>query len=93
MQPNTLYFGDNLQVLREQFPDACVDLVYLDPPFNSKRDDNSIDRDLAQQADTAQEYSLTDTWTMEGAADEAGGAQSDGVLMQGRTPALRERVV
>lgn len=32
MQPNTLYFGDNLQVLREHFPDESVDLVYLDPP-------------------------------------------------------------
>jgi len=70
MQPNTLYFGDNLAVLREQFPDACVDLVYLDPPFNSKRDYNYIYRDLAQQGDTAQEQAFTDTWTMEGAAAE-----------------------
>ncbi len=51
MQPNTLYFGDNLQVLREQFPDACVDLVYLDPPFNSKRDYNYIYRDLVGAGD------------------------------------------
>lgn len=67
MQPNTLYFGDNLQVLRE-FPDACVDLVYLDPPFNSKRDYNYIYRDLAGAGDTAQEQAFSDTWTMEGAA-------------------------
>lgn len=34
--PNALYYGDNLDVLRnrEHFPDACVDLIYLDPPFN-----------------------------------------------------------
>ena len=32
---NTLFYGDNLQVLREHIPDASVDLVYLDPPFNS----------------------------------------------------------
>ncbi|MBA3577449.1 MAG: hypothetical protein H0W39_07555 [Sphingomonas sp.] len=31
---NKLYYGDNLEVLRS-FPDACVDLIYLDPPFNS----------------------------------------------------------
>src|SRR5208337_515970 len=32
---NRLYFGDNLDILRRQVPDACVDLIYLDPPFNS----------------------------------------------------------
>jgi DNA modification methylase len=37
---NTLCFGDNLQVLREHIADESVDLIYLDPPFNSKRDYN-----------------------------------------------------
>ena len=39
---NRLYFGDNLHVLRDRAacPDGCVDLIYLDPPFNSKRDYN-----------------------------------------------------
>ena len=32
---NRLYFGDNLDILRRQVPDASVDLIYLDPPFNS----------------------------------------------------------
>ncbi len=32
---NKLYFGDNLDILRREVPDACVDLIYLDPPFNS----------------------------------------------------------
>ena len=35
-----LYFGDNLDILREHIADESVDLVYLDPPFNSKRDYN-----------------------------------------------------
>lgn len=35
---NQLYYGDNLQVLREHIADESVDLIYLDPPFNSKRD-------------------------------------------------------
>ena len=35
---NQLYFGDNLHVLRDSIKDASVDLIYLDPPFNSKRD-------------------------------------------------------
>jgi 16S rRNA G966 N2-methylase RsmD len=34
---NQLYFGDNLNVLREHIKDESVDLIYLDPPFNSKR--------------------------------------------------------
>ena len=33
--PNTLYYGDNLKVLREHVADESVDLIYLDPPFNS----------------------------------------------------------
>ena len=32
--PNSLYYGDNLQVLRDHIPDESMDLVYLDPPFN-----------------------------------------------------------
>jgi site-specific DNA-methyltransferase (adenine-specific) len=32
---NTLYFGDNLKVLRDNIPSKSVDLIYLDPPFNS----------------------------------------------------------
>ncbi len=35
---NQLFFGDNLNVLREHIQDESVDLIYLDPPFNSKRD-------------------------------------------------------
>ncbi len=41
---NRLYFGDNLGWLRstKEFPDASVDLVYLDPPFNSNADYNVL---------------------------------------------------
>jgi DNA modification methylase len=35
---NRLYYGDNLDILRDHVPDASIDLVYLDPPFNSNRD-------------------------------------------------------
>jgi hypothetical protein len=41
---NVLYYGDNLDILRRYLPDAAADLVYLDPPFNSNRDDNVIFR-------------------------------------------------
>lgn len=37
MPENTLYYGDNLDILREHIPDESVDLIYLDPPFNSRR--------------------------------------------------------
>lgn len=39
---NQLYYGDNLQVLREHIAKESVDLIYLDPPFNSKRDYNLL---------------------------------------------------
>ena len=35
--PNRLYFGDCLEIMAEFMPDESVDLIYLDPPFNSKR--------------------------------------------------------
>ena len=41
---NRLYYGDNLEILRnrEYFPDECVDLIYLDPPFNCNRNYNVL---------------------------------------------------
>ncbi len=41
---NVLYFGDNLDVLREFIKDESVDLIYLDPPFNSQRAYNMISK-------------------------------------------------
>ena len=39
---NKLYYGDNLAILREHIPDQSVDLIYLDPPFNSRRSYNVL---------------------------------------------------
>ena len=39
---DTLYYGDNLDVLREKIPSESIDLVYLDPPFNSNRSYNIL---------------------------------------------------
>jgi len=69
MTPNSLYLGDNLQVLREHFPDESVDLVYLDPPFNSKRDYNYVFRSEAGADDTAHIKAFSDTWSFEGASE------------------------
>jgi adenine specific DNA methylase Mod len=51
---NRLYFGDNLKWLsdRKEFPDANVDLVYLDPPFNSNADYNVLFQNRSKQMRT-----------------------------------------
>jgi len=51
---NVLYYGDNLDILRRYLPDASVDLIYLDPPFNSNRDYNVIFRDESGNPTDAQ---------------------------------------
>lgn len=61
-QPNTLYYGDNLVVLRD-FPDECVDLVYLDPPFNSARSYNILFREAKGSEAEAQIEAFGDTWS------------------------------
>ena len=42
MEKNQLYYGDNLEVLRQHLKDESVDLIYLDPPFNSRQDYNVL---------------------------------------------------
>lgn len=62
MTQNTLYYGDNLPILREHIEPASVDLVYLDPPFNSSRSYNVLFRDEAGRAADAQVTAFEDTW-------------------------------
>ncbi len=59
---NTLYYGDNLAVLRDYIPSASVDLIYLDPPFNSRQDYNVLfaEKDGARSA--SQITAFKDTW-------------------------------
>lgn len=59
---NQLFFGDNLQVLRESLADESVDLVYLDPPFNSKRDYNLLFKSPKGQKSEAQTEAFKDSW-------------------------------
>jgi site-specific DNA-methyltransferase (adenine-specific) len=67
---NHLLFGDNLKWLRDKkiFPDASVDLVYLDPPFNSNADYNVLFREASGEASQAQFHAFTDTWNWADAA-------------------------
>jgi DNA modification methylase len=68
-----LYFGDNLRLLKDPsvFPTETVDLVYLDPPFNSKQQYNVIFRDPSGAPSSAQAKAFDDTWTWNLSADEA----------------------
>ena len=67
---NTLFYGDNLPILREYIPDESVDLVYLDPPFNSKRTYNVLFRDESGQDSESQIAAFDDTWHWNQAAEE-----------------------
>ncbi len=60
--PNALYYGDNLQVLRDHVPDESVDLVYLDPPFNSNASYNVLFKERTGEESPAQIQAFTDTW-------------------------------
>jgi DNA modification methylase len=62
MMRNTLYYGDNLQVIREHIPGESVDLVYLDPPFNSNASYNVLFRERTGEESPAQIKAFTDTW-------------------------------
>ncbi len=80
---NTLYYGDNLEVLRkpQYLKDESVDLCYIDPPFNSKRNYNQIYNNVGSE-DRAQAQAFVDTWTW----DEHANAGFDELLAneQGR---------
>ncbi|WP_037460637.1 site-specific DNA-methyltransferase [Sinorhizobium fredii] len=60
---NQLWFGDNLTILREEIAAESVDLVYLDPPFNSNANYNVLFRTPADEAASAQVEAFRDTWT------------------------------
>ncbi len=62
MDKNTLYYGDNLDILRTYIKDESVDLIYLDPPFNSNRNYNVLFRDESGVDSEAQITAFEDTW-------------------------------
>lgn len=59
---NTLFYGDNLTILRDYLIDECVDLIYLDPPFNSSRNYNVLFKDEHGLDSEAQIVAFEDTW-------------------------------
>src|SRR3954466_3142983 len=60
--PNRLFYGDNLDVLREHIRDESVDLIYLDPPFNSQATYNILFRTPTGEDSKAQIEAFEDTW-------------------------------
>lgn len=65
---NTLFYGDNLDVMRTHLADASVGLVYLDPPFNSNRDYNVLFKEQSGADSPAQIKAFGDTWRWANAA-------------------------
>jgi site-specific DNA-methyltransferase (adenine-specific) len=69
--PNALYYGDNLAVLRESIPTESVDLVYLDPPFNSNASYNVLFKAKSGEQSQAQIEAFEDTWHWNDSAELA----------------------
>lgn len=61
MKNRTLYFGDNLEILRKKIADESFDLIYLDPPFNSNRNYNVLFKEGLQDS-PAQVHAFEDSW-------------------------------
>ncbi|HZL28726.1 MAG TPA: DNA methyltransferase [Acidobacteriaceae bacterium] len=81
---NKLYYGDNLDVLRRYIPDQSVDLIYLDPPFNSRQDYNVLFAEKDGSRSSSQITAFKDTWEWNIEAErayqevvEAGGRVAD----------------
>ena len=64
---NEIYYGDNLDVLIKHVKNESVDLCYIDPPFNSKRNYNQIYNNVGKE-DKAQAQAFIDTWTWDDVA-------------------------
>ena len=62
MDTNVLYYGDNLEILRKYIPDSSIDLIYLDPPFNSKATYNVLYKEQTGEMSQAQITAFEDTW-------------------------------
>jgi site-specific DNA-methyltransferase (adenine-specific) len=68
---NHLHYGDNLAVLRDSIPTESVDLIYLDPPFNSNASYNVLFKGPSGNDSAAQIEAFDDTWHWTDAAEEA----------------------
>jgi len=86
MAGSALYYGDNLDILRGNVADATVDLIYLDPPFNSNSSYNVLFKAPSGAGSSAQIEAFEDTWHWNDAAERAfddvmAGPRSDAAVM------------
>ncbi len=93
MRTNILYYGDNLDILRRYIPDESVDLIYLDPPFNSNRDYNVIFKDESGRKSDAQLLAFEDTWHWGPDAEAQYAYLTDTARNQGRVPSTVSTIV
>lgn len=70
MKTNALYYGDNLEILRNKIKGESIDLCYIDPPFNSKRNYFQIYNRINEEEDRAQAQAFIDTWIWNDHASE-----------------------
>ncbi|GAK50858.1 DNA methylase N-4/N-6 domain protein [Candidatus Moduliflexus flocculans] len=66
---NVLYYGDNLPILHDYIESDSVDLIYLDPPFNSNRSYNVLFKNETGKDSEAQLTAFEDTWQWDRAAE------------------------
>ena len=86
---NALYYGDNLPILREHIPDESVDLVYLDPPFNSNASYNVLFREKTGEESPAQMKAFNDTWKWD---EEAARTFNDIFINQGTPSDVKDMI-
>ena len=71
MADNTLYYGDNLDILKRYIKDESIDLIYLDPPFKSDQNYNVLFAEQNGSRSKAQIQAFDDTWRWDQGAAEA----------------------
>lgn len=84
---NQLYYGDNLEVLSQKIPSECVDLCYIDPPFNSQRTYNQIYNNVGGE-DRAQAQAFVDTWIWDERA-----MQGYNEIVYGNNPKFQNKLI
>src|SRR5271166_3177645 len=93
---NKLYYGDNLGVLRASLADESVDLIYLDPPFNSNASYNVLFKAAGGAQSQAQIEAFDDTWHWNDSAERAidevltGGHSDAAIMLKAMRSALGE---
>ncbi len=85
---NKLYYGDNLDILRDRIADESVDLIYLDPPFNSNRSYNVLFKTKSGDDAQAQIEAFDDTWTWSQQSE----AEYDYLVQGGASPKVADAI-